>query len=728
MKELKKTQAFNDFRQNNKKTINFSKLTNEVAIKFQKIWRGRQIFKQAKLDRESELGFINCILSSDQEQNWRELQDKMNKISKDRKLRRLENEKEMVDALTTFDTDLKINEEDAMKTLMADTIREWYLNEYEEVGKLPEIPETGTNFLFDPKLAREQEEAALKEVAQEKEVPVEDEDERYKLQNSSFLDNITNFNNEYNNFDKKVRKNQKIERNFQEHNVMYRKVEYEKELEKKAKQEKMVKMLEDGETGEAENLEVIDSNMTVIGHNNHAEIKDNVVFFKGFNDQEETAVKLNFDSCDSTATTPRASINQIKEAGSEEQVVSKTQMMKKAVKEENAIKWHPANNLKKTLNGQKFEKSIIRNSLRDNLEVKVREEVEKMMTIELQHLSSILDGKSKKSKKAKKPKGKKGKKEKDPTANRTMESLEDELIEQGILTIPPKQKFDEIIGNYQLQSDSFEMFKAKMAGTPQEELPKESLLPCCVNDLKNLLNLYGTLPLYDKEIISELKNRIRSILLVGPAGCGKKSLAYCIAHESQSVFFDLSNDNLVGKYMGKGGTAMLLHMVFKVAKHHQPAVIFINNADTMFYKKIPKEMQQFEPKRLKKDWPKIIKKFPVSEKILVVGTSEDPLPADVKGLGKIWDKILLVPMPDYGARILLWENILKILMSQIEDPINSKLENKHSDIASLARMTKNYTTGQICAIAKDTLASYAGVINVRKLRVDDFIANLRICF
>ena len=190
-----------------------------------------------------------------------------------------------------------------------------------------------------------------------------------------------------------------------------------------------------------------------------------------------------------------------------------------------------------------------------------------------------------------------------------------------------------------------------------------------MNKLFLFSHWYLFLSLYDSSIIENLSgaSRIRSLLLAGPMGMGKKSLAYSIAHESQSIFFDLSSDNLVGKYQGKGGTAMLLHMVFKVAKFHQPAVIFINNADTMLYKKIPKEMQAFEPKRLKKDWPKIIKKFPVADRILVIGTANDVATADVKGLNKIWDKVLLVPMPDYGARVLIWEYAIKILLFQIKN-------------------------------------------------------------
>ena len=43
--------------------------------------------------------------------------------------------------------------------------------------------------------------------------------------------------------------------------------------------------------------------------------------------------------------------------------------------------------------------------------------------------------------------------------------------------------------------------------------------------------------------------------------------------------FDLSADNIAGKYPGKSGLNLLLHMVFKIAELFQPSVIFIGDAE-----------------------------------------------------------------------------------------------------------------------------------------------------
>jgi ATP-dependent 26S proteasome regulatory subunit len=57
---------------------------------------------------------------------------------------------------------------------------------------------------------------------------------------------------------------------------------------------------------------------------------------------------------------------------------------------------------------------------------------------------------------------------------------------------------------------------------------------------------------------------VRSILLVGPSGMGKKMLVQAVCTETGANLFDLSPDNLMGKYPGKNGAQLLVHIVFKV--------------------------------------------------------------------------------------------------------------------------------------------------------------------
>lgn len=83
-------------------------------------------------------------------------------------------------------------------------------------------------------------------------------------------------------------------------------------------------------------------------------------------------------------------------------------------------------------------------------------------------------------------------------------------------------------------------------------------------------------------------------------------LIHAICTEAGAVLFDLTPSNIVGKYPGKSGLIMLIHLVLKVSRLLQPSIIYMDSAERPFVKKIPKT-DKSDPKRLKKDLPKIVK-------------------------------------------------------------------------------------------------------------------------
>ena len=53
-------------------------------------------------------------------------------------------------------------------------------------------------------------------------------------------------------------------------------------------------------------------------------------------------------------------------------------------------------------------------------------------------------------------------------------------------------------------------------------------------------------------------------MIAGPRGIGKKMLVHSICTETGANLFDITPANVAGKFAGKKGLDMLLHMVFKV--------------------------------------------------------------------------------------------------------------------------------------------------------------------
>uniref|UniRef100_A0A3Q2P1Z8 IQ and AAA domain-containing protein 1 n=1 Tax=Fundulus heteroclitus TaxID=8078 RepID=A0A3Q2P1Z8_FUNHE len=356
---------------------------------------------------------------------------------------------------------------------------------------------------------------------------------------------------------------------------------------------------------------------------------------------------------------------------------------------------------------QMHEVELVKEELRKVIEAEVRVQVDEEMREELAELKLSVDkekaGKAKANAKKKKgsKSGKKKKKEKDLTADRTLESLCQELVEQGLLKPAKDVRMQDFWGDYNYLGTTLRQNDIE---------PMPSLL-----DIRQVLSLYAVLPLGSQEV-HEKAPLIKSILLVGPAGVGKSMLVHAVCHETGATLFDLSPCNLAGKYPGKNGLTMMLHMVFKVARLLQPSVIWIGDAEKMFYKKVPKEEEELDPRRLKKDLPKCLKLIKGEDRVLIIGTTRDPQSADIKGLSKMYGKILLIPRPDYGSRYILWEKLIKKQGGNI---------TKALDLSSLTKVTDGYTPGHMVQVVSSVVSQdRIQELTNRPLTAGDFVGPL----
>lgn len=328
---------------------------------------------------------------------------------------------------------------------------------------------------------------------------------------------------------------------------------------------------------------------------------------------------------------------------------------------------------------QKYDASLIKEQKFVEVEAEIRVQVDVLMREELNNLRLAIDNqKSKKAKKKKekKPKGKK--KGKDLTEGRTVESLYEELIQQGVLIKSQNITMDDYFGDFNYLATSLRQHDFE---------PQPSL-----SDVRQLVTLYGILPMGSAHVHENIP-LIKSILLAGPRGVGKKSLVHVIANAVGANLFDLSAGNIVGKYPGKPGLTLLLNAVMRVATELQPSVIYIGECEKAFAKKVPKE-DTTDPKRLKSDLPKLLKLFNVNDRILLVGTSHAPFSAAVKPFCKVYQKVIMIPRPDYSSRLLLWSKLI---------PKYGGVITPMLDMSSLAKVTDGFTQGHIVDAIKTTL-------------------------
>ncbi|KAH8259163.1 hypothetical protein KR026_000058 [Drosophila bipectinata] len=274
--------------------------------------------------------------------------------------------------------------------------------------------------------------------------------------------------------------------------------------------------------------------------------------------------------------------------------------------------------------------------------------------------------------KQKKPKKKK--KPKDPTGDRTLESLYNELKDGGIIEEVSTKDFDEFIADFNFVADD----------TRDED------------DLTTLGPAKGDIKMVIQESMLGMGEfdipKPKSLLLIGPLNSGKKLLCNIIASELDAVFMNLSPEKT---YKYADDLKYFLHLIMKVAKAFQPTIMYIEEAHRLFWNKIPPEAQDINPRLLGASIAsKILKPLKKNDKIVVVGTSNMPWSAK-GGIRKAFQKILLIPRCDYGTSFLIW---LELMTENCPDNME---EYAYS---ALARVLQAYNSGDITDNIKNTLS------------------------
>uniref|UniRef100_T1I2N0 ATPase_AAA_core domain-containing protein n=1 Tax=Rhodnius prolixus TaxID=13249 RepID=T1I2N0_RHOPR len=238
---------------------------------------------------------------------------------------------------------------------------------------------------------------------------------------------------------------------------------------------------------------------------------------------------------------------------------------------------------------------------------------------------------------------------------------------------------------------SIKTFIGEKSSANQELLASGADPQPSMGDIRQVILEFCIMPLGSRAV-HKAAPLVRSVLLAGPQGSGKRLLVNAICTETGATLFDLSSANIVGKYPGKAGLIMLLHLVSKVSRLLQPSVIFIESAEKTFMKKVPKT-DKTDPKRLKKDLAKLVKGIGQDDQVLVIGTSRLPWECDQKLLAQAYHKMILIPRPDYASLSLLWTEQL------FQYPGLSRQFNT----SSVARLSDGYTVGSVLAAIKDVL-------------------------
>lgn len=181
----------------------------------------------------------------------------------------------------------------------------------------------------------------------------------------------------------------------------------------------------------------------------------------------------------------------------------------------------------------------------------------------------------------------------------------------------------------------------------------------------------------------------KGILLYGPPGTGKSYLAKAVATEAKSTFYSVSSSDLVSKWQGE--SEKLVKMLFQLAAESTPAVIFIDEIDSLCSARGDGESES--SRRIKTEF--LVQMQGVgkgSEGVLVLGATNLPWAID-SAMRRRFDKRVYIPLPATRARQRMFE-------IHLGDTPHTLSE---SDFAELGTLTEGYSGSDISVVVKDAL-------------------------
>jgi cell division protease FtsH len=198
----------------------------------------------------------------------------------------------------------------------------------------------------------------------------------------------------------------------------------------------------------------------------------------------------------------------------------------------------------------------------------------------------------------------------------------------------------------------------------------------------------------------------KGILLHGPPGTGKTLLAKAVAHESGATFFSQSAASFVEMFVGVG--SQRIRRLFKSARKHAPAIVFIDELDAVGGHRgfdVTGERDQTLNQLLVE-----LDGFTSSKKDVVVIAASNLLekldPALLRP-GR-FDRQVFVSPPDVGGR----ERILKV--HSANKPLNDDV-----DFPLLARQTSGLTGADLANICNEA-AIFAARRGASTVALQDF--------
>ncbi len=196
------------------------------------------------------------------------------------------------------------------------------------------------------------------------------------------------------------------------------------------------------------------------------------------------------------------------------------------------------------------------------------------------------------------------------------------------------------------------------------------------------------LPLRYPELFTRLGvDPPKGVLLHGPPGTGKTRLAQAVANESDAAFFTINGPEIMGS--GYGESEKRLREVFEAAAKSAPAIIFIDEIDSIAPKR--SQVSGEAEKRLVAQLLTLMDGLEARSHIVVIAATNRPDAIDeaLRRPGR-FDREIVIGVPDEKGR----REILAIHTRGM--PLGDKV-----DLEELARTTHGFVGADLAALARE---------------------------
>ena len=192
----------------------------------------------------------------------------------------------------------------------------------------------------------------------------------------------------------------------------------------------------------------------------------------------------------------------------------------------------------------------------------------------------------------------------------------------------------------------------------------------------------------------------KGILLYGPPGTGKTLLAKAVATSTNSTFIEVVGSELVQKFIGEG--AKLVKEIFQLARDHAPAIVFIDELDSLAAKRI--DMGTSGEREVQRTFMQLLAEIDGfnnldNVKIIAATNRKDILDPAIVRPGRL-DRLIEVPAPDKdGLREIFNIHTAKMTI------------DKKTNVDRLLHLMKGYSGAEVRASCTE-----AGYFAIRENR------------